>query len=274
VVGWHWGRSISWNWSRGIGRHWCRGIGRHWCRGISWNWGWSIGWGRCVVSILVVFDETLVRAGHTLVLDIRVVLLVLVHEVVHNLDPAVGKLHPVLAFHIVSVSLLSPGVNVGVSILIVAVDVVAKLVVLGLLLVVGLGVVGGGGGVRGGMDSVVDSVVGDNRGGVDSVVDSVVGDWVGNKWGGMKRMVRDYRGGMNTMVNPMVGKQRSCMDSMVSHGMWCQGNSWTQVRGVVSGGDDNTSVADGGVVADITTDPGHEGPQCYCCYLHPGLSYS
>merc|ERR1712038_2000193 len=101
------------------------------------------------------------------------------------------------------------------------------------------------------MDSVVNSVVRDNRGG---------GDGVGrNQRGGMNSMVGDYRGGM---------------DSMVSHGMWSQGNGWTQVRGVVSGGDDNTSVADGGVVADITTDPGDEGPQCYCCYLHPGLSYS
>ena len=73
-------------------------------------------------------------------------------------------------------------------------------------------------------------------------------NWVGNKWGCMNRMVREYRGGMNTMVredrggmntmvrdhrggmnsmvNTMVGNQRSCMNSMVSHGMWSQGNSW------------------------------------------------
>ena len=42
----------------------------------------------------------------------------------------------VVTFHIVSVSLLSPGVNVGVSVLIIAVDVVAKLVVVGDLLMV------------------------------------------------------------------------------------------------------------------------------------------
>ena len=54
------------------------------------------------------------------------------------------------------------------------------------------------------------------------------------------------------------------MDSMV----WCQGHSRSKVRGVVSGGDNNTSVADGGVVGDISTDPGHQGPQCYCCYLN------
>ena len=169
----------------------------------------------------------------------------------------------VVTFHIVSVSLLSPGVNVGVSVLIIAVDVVAKLVVLGLLLVVGLGVVGGGrvigglGGVWGRMDSVVNSVVRDNRGGVDSVMRDE-GDWVGNNWCSMDSMVRDYRGGMN---------------SMVSHGMWSQGNSRTQVRSVVSGGHDNPSVADGGVVGDVATDSGHQGPQCYCCYLNINYMY-
>jgi len=232
-----------------------------------------------VVSILVVFDETLVRAGNPLVFNISVVLFVLIHEVVHDLDSAVGKLHTVLAFHIVSVSLLSPGVNVGVSVLIIAVHVVAELIVLRLLLVVGLGVVGGGrvvgglGCVRGRMDSVVDSVVRDNRGGVDSVMGDN-GDWVGDQRSCMDSMVGDYRGGMDTMMNTMVGNKRSWMNSMVSHRMWSQGNSRAQVRGVVSGGDDNTSVADGGVVADITTDPGHQGPQCYCYYLHPALSYS
>ena len=59
---------------------------------------WSIGWSRCVVSILMVFDETLVRAGNTLVFNISVVLLVLVHEVVHDLNPAVRELHTVLAW--------------------------------------------------------------------------------------------------------------------------------------------------------------------------------
>ena len=51
-----------------------------------------------MVSLLVVLDETLVRAGHALVFDIRVVLFVLVHEVVHDLNSAVGQLHPVLAW--------------------------------------------------------------------------------------------------------------------------------------------------------------------------------
>jgi len=265
VVGRHWSWGISWNWSRSIS--WSRS------RSIGWNWSRSISWWWCVVSILVVFDETLVRAGNPLVFNISVVLFVLIHEVVHDLDSAVGKLHTVLAFHIVSVSLLSPGVNVGVSVLVIAVHVVAELIVLRLLLVVGLWVVGGLGGVRGRMDSVVDSVVRDNRGGVDSVMGDN-GDWVGNNWCSMDSMVGDYRGGMNSMMDTMVGNKRSWMNSMVSHGMWSQGNSWAQVRGVMSGGDDNTSVADGGVVGDITTDPGHQGPQCYCCYLHPGLSYS
>ena len=50
-----------------------------------------------MVSVLMVFDETLVRAGNTLVFNISVVLLVLVHEVVHDLYSAVGELHTVLA---------------------------------------------------------------------------------------------------------------------------------------------------------------------------------
>ena len=51
-----------------------------------------------MVSILMVFDETLVRAGNPLVFNISVVLFVLIHEVVHDLDSAVGKLHTVLAW--------------------------------------------------------------------------------------------------------------------------------------------------------------------------------
>ena len=50
-----------------------------------------------MVSILMVFDETLIRAGNTLVFNISVVLFVLVHEVVHDLDSAVRELHTVLA---------------------------------------------------------------------------------------------------------------------------------------------------------------------------------
>ena len=88
MISWNWGWSISWNWSRGWGIGWSWSIG----------WGRGIGWSRCVVSILVVLDETLVRAGHPLVLDIGVVLLVLVHEVVHDLNPAVRELHTVLAW--------------------------------------------------------------------------------------------------------------------------------------------------------------------------------
>ena len=113
--------------------------------------------------------------------------------------------------------------NVGVSVLVVAVHVVPELVVLHRLLVVGDG---GRGGIGGGMDSVVDSVV------------------------------RNHRGSM---------------DSMVSHRVWSQGDSWSKVGGVVPGGDHDPSVADGGVVGDVTTDPGHQGPQSYGCYLN--ISY-
>merc|ERR1712117_973349 len=67
-----------------------------------------------MVSILVVFEEGLVWAWSALILDISMVLLVLIHKVVHNLNPAVWQLHSVLAFHIVSIPLLSSGVNIGV----------------------------------------------------------------------------------------------------------------------------------------------------------------
>ena len=81
-----------------IGRD-CWGIGRSrgisWCWGICWGRGISWGWG--MVAILVVFDQRLVRAGNSLILDISMVLLVLIHKVVHNLDPAVWQLHSVLA---------------------------------------------------------------------------------------------------------------------------------------------------------------------------------
>ena len=126
--------------------------------------------------------------------------------------------------------------NVGVPVLVVAVNVVPELVVLHRLLMVG-----GGGSVGGGMDSVVDSMVRNHRGGVDSVVNCVV---------------RNHRGSM---------------DSMVSHRVWSQGDSWSKVGGVVPGGDHDPSVADGGVVSDVTTDPGHQGPQSYGCYLN--ISY-
>ena len=135
--------------------------------------------------------------------------------------------------------------NVGVSVLVVAVHVVPELVVLHRLLVVGDG---GRGGIGGRMDSVVDSVVRNHRGGMDSVV-------------------RNHRGSMDSVVR----NHRSSMDSMVSHRVWSQGDSWSKVGGVVPGGDHDPSVADGGVVSDVTTDPGHQGPQSYGCYLN--ISY-
>ena len=80
MISWSWSRSISWGWSRSI------------------SWSWGIGWSWSVVTILVVFDQTLVRAGNPLVLHVSVVLLVLVHEVVHDLNSAVWELHSVLAW--------------------------------------------------------------------------------------------------------------------------------------------------------------------------------
>ena len=74
---------VCWHWSRGIGRSW-----HYWC--------WSVGRSWSVVPLLVMLEKALVRAGHSLVLDVSVVLLVLVNKVVHDLSPAVGQLHSVL----------------------------------------------------------------------------------------------------------------------------------------------------------------------------------
>ena len=59
----------------------------------------SVSRGRGVVGSCryLLVDERLVGTGNALVLDVGVVLLVLVHEVIHDLGPAVGQFHLVLA---------------------------------------------------------------------------------------------------------------------------------------------------------------------------------
>merc|ERR1712117_1019219 len=106
------------------------------------NRSWSIGRSRGMVTILVVLDKRLVRTGDSLILDISMVLLVLIHKVVNNLGSAVRELHSVLTFHIVPISLLSSRMNIGVAILIIASNIVSKRVVLGSLLMVGFRVMG------------------------------------------------------------------------------------------------------------------------------------
>ena len=54
-------------------------------------------WG--MVTILVVLDKRLVRTGDSLILDISMVLLVLIHKVVNNLGSAVRELHSVLTYN-------------------------------------------------------------------------------------------------------------------------------------------------------------------------------
>ena len=65
----------------------------------------SVSRGRGVVGSCryLLMDERLVGARNTLVLDVGVVLLVLVHEVIHDLGPAVGQFHLVLACTLQSV---------------------------------------------------------------------------------------------------------------------------------------------------------------------------
>merc|ERR1719468_834360 len=102
------GRSRGMVGSRSWGICRSRGMigGRSW--GISWGRGMVEGrsWG--MVTILMVLDKRLVRTGDSLILDISMILLVLIHIVVNNLGSAVRELHSVLTFHIISISLLSP----------------------------------------------------------------------------------------------------------------------------------------------------------------------
>merc|ERR1719464_2417454 len=87
-----------------------------------------------------VLDEGLVGAGHALVLHVGVVLLVLVHEVVHDLRAAVRQVDHVLPLDGVACPGLVPRVLVGVAVVVHTVHVVPELVVVGNLLMVGGGV--------------------------------------------------------------------------------------------------------------------------------------
>ena len=143
--------------------------------------------------------------------------------------------------------------DIWVAVLIVAVHVVSKLIVLGRLLVVGVRV------VRSGMDSMmrdngcsVDSMMRDNGGGMDS-------------------MMRDNGGGMDSMMRDNGGSVDSVMANYWG-GMYCVVGDWSWVvrtkshgrsvmRSVMAGGDNNSAVADGGVVGDVPQDSRHEGAQ-------------
>ena len=132
--------------------------------------------------------------------------------------------------------------DIWVAVLIVAVHVVSKLIVLGRLLVVGVRV------VRSGMDSMMR----DYGGGMDSMMR--------DNGGGMDSMMRDNGGGMDSMMANYWG------------GMYCVVGDWSWVvrtkshgrsvmRSVMAGGDNNSAVADGGVVGDVPQDSRHEGAQ-------------
>ena len=133
-----------------------------------------------------------------------------------------------ITFHIVSIPLLSSGVNIGVAIFIIAMHIIAKLVVLGSFLMVGS---------RG-------RVVGWSWGMVDSMV-----HWVGNHWGSMGH----NRDNWGSMMGHRVGND---WGSMADH-------SRAQVGGKVSSVADNTSNTDGGMVGHIrnggTSGSSHQG---------------
>ena len=93
MVGRGWNRSIGWGRSMVRSRSWSIGRSRSMVGGRSWG----------MVTILVVLDKRLVRTGDSLILDISMVLLVLIHKVVNNLGSAVRELHSVLTYNTTSI---------------------------------------------------------------------------------------------------------------------------------------------------------------------------
>merc|ERR1711881_660914 len=83
----------------------------------------SVGYRGTVVHCWVLTDDSLV-------FHVGMVLLVLVHDVIDNLGPAVGQIHSVLTLDDAPLSGLGLGVNVGVSVSIKLVNVVAVRVVM------------------------------------------------------------------------------------------------------------------------------------------------
>ena len=154
--------------------------------------------------------------------------------------------------------------DIWVAVLIVAVHVVSKLIVLGRLLVVGVRV------VRSGMDGMMR----DNRGSMDSMMrdnggsmDSMMRD----NGGSVDSMMRDNGGGMDSMMRDNGGSVDSVMANYWG-GMYCVVGDWSWMvrtkshgrsvmRSVMAGGDNNSAVADGGVVGDVPQDSRHEGAQ-------------
>merc|ERR1719481_2029111 len=83
----------------------------------------SVGYRGTVVHCWVLTDDSLV-------FHVGMVLLVLVHDVIDNLGPAVGQIHSVLTLDDAPLPGLGLGVNVGVSVSIKLVNVVAVRVVM------------------------------------------------------------------------------------------------------------------------------------------------
>merc|ERR1712133_193863 len=83
----------------------------------------SVGYRGTVVHCWVLTDDSLV-------FHVGMVLLILVHDVIDNLDPAVGQIHSVLTLDDAPLPGLGLGVNVGVSVSIKLVNVVAVRVVM------------------------------------------------------------------------------------------------------------------------------------------------
>merc|ERR1719367_1759383 len=160
----------------------------------------------------VVGFDRLVVADLSFVFDISVVLLVFIDVIVNDLGTAIGQLYSVLSLDLVSITVFSTGMHVGVTVFVVFFDGITEIVVFGFF-IVGFRMVGGGvmrsrvdwgGGIRSG--SMMGSRVGNmvwsrvDKGGV-----VCKGDWGVMHKGGV--------GGCNMGV--CVGSK---VRSMIGHG--------------------------------------------------------
>merc|ERR1739847_236459 len=119
----------------GKGMGYSSGMVSNW---VSHNWSMMGHWvGNWVADKRGMLQQGLVRAGDTFVLNISVVLLVLINKIINNLGPTVRQLNPVLSLHNWSLSGLSSGVVVGVTISIIIIHLESKGVILGGLFMVG-----------------------------------------------------------------------------------------------------------------------------------------
>merc|ERR1719367_1379200 len=155
----------------------------------------------------VVGFDRLVVADLSFVFDISVVLLVFIDVIVNDLGTAIGQLHSVLSLDLVSITVFSTGMHVGVAVFVVFFDGITEIVVFGFF-IVRFRMVGGGV-----MRSRVDwgGMVRSGCGGVRSR--SMMGSRVGNMVGS-----RVNKGGVVCKGDWGVMHKGGVVGSMIGHG--------------------------------------------------------